>query len=234
MGKLSERELDSIYEELKFKTKLKERVLTHDEEAILRQVLNQQKDKLMSIAIIGILSTGLRASEFVHLERNDIDFINKKLSIKPKQCDCSHCLRKLQNYWKKKQYSTKIKKSAYNSAKIRKNARIKGVWTAKSSSSYRKIDLNDEALDLFKRIFNEHNKILDLYDSIDSLTYHVSKINKILEKKYKNFKIITCHSLRATKLTRIAEKTGDIFAVQKVAGHETTEPSQHYINITEL
>ncbi|HUT81377.1 MAG TPA: tyrosine-type recombinase/integrase [Candidatus Bathyarchaeia archaeon] len=234
MSKLSERELDTIYEELKFKTKLKERVLTHEEEEIVRGVLDQQKDNLMTTAILGLLSTGLRASEFVHLERNDIDFINKKLTIKPKECDCPHCRRKLEKYWKKKQYSTKIKKSAYKSAKVRKTARIKGVWTAKSSSSYRKIDLNDEALYLFKKIFNKLNKILDLYDSIDSLTYHVSKINKILEKKYKNFKIITCHSLRATKLTRVAEKTGDIFAVQKVAGHETTEPSQHYINITEL
>ncbi|MHA1302613.1 MAG: tyrosine-type recombinase/integrase [Candidatus Heimdallarchaeaceae archaeon] len=217
-------------EELRLDTKLLSRVLTHREEKILRQIVKERGDSRMQIAILGTLELGLRASEFVHLTRDSIDFVNRKLSVKVRMCECSHCQRKLKQYWKKKKYdSVKLKKSTREKALTRKKHRLKGIWTAKSSAGYRTIDLSDEAFYILKSVFAKVDDMLQIYPSVDSFCYHITKVNDILPKDFT--KKVTAHSNRATKLSRIAEETKDPYKVMTFAGHENIEMGMKYVKL---
>lgn len=222
-------------EELRLQSKLRERVLNHKEERILRSIIAQTDDDehRMSNAILGILSTGCRSGEFAHLQKKNFNAKEGTMKIRVRICECPHCLRKLEKYWQRKRYAVgKLKQSQLEKARARRKYRLKGLWTAKSKAAYRTLQLNDEAFKILSNIFKEHNEILEIYPSVDSLSWHITKINDIIKDlSYKNFKKVTPHSLRATKLSRIAEETGSPYDVQLVAGHESIDQGQAYIKL---
>ena len=93
------------------------------------------KGRVESIAVLGLLYTGMRVSEFLHFRKDWIDIRKGGIFIpKEQSCSCVEC-----------------------------KYRREGVWKTKTEHARRFIPLIPEVEVLFREYFNEYDAILDTY-----------------------------------------------------------------------
>ena len=113
------------------KPKSREYILTDTQ---INTILSNIKDPKEVILVYGMLYTGMRVSEFLHLTRSWINFNDELISIpKEMKCSCTEC------------------------------SRLRGgVWKIKTKDGVRDIYIVDEIKGLLKSYFSKYTSVLEL------------------------------------------------------------------------
>lgn len=162
------------------------------------------------MVIYGLIYTGMRNSEFLHIERNWIDFNNGIISIPQYMvCPCYEC---------KKEFRTK-------KGNVKKPT---GVWKPKTKDGVRGVRILTPLMPFFKRYFQNHNSILETYGNR-------VEIWRILKRVYKRTKIqkqVFPHSIRATYATMAAERIDNPMDLKDIMGWKNLNVAESYVKMS--
>lgn len=211
---------DTIWEELKKKKvrgpskpkpRSKEYIL--DEKGIrkINKVIKNFDEKFV---FIGILFTGLRKSEFIHMRRDWIDFKNNYIMVPDKQkCNCGQC----------KINRRDLAEEDIESLNEHKRLILEGYWLPKTKSSARTIPIVPEAREVIYQFFKKHKSALEVYP-------WASYTNNITDRLEKRSGVrVFPHCLRATFATMLALDGFDAYKLTDMMGWASIDVAKSYI-----
>lgn len=183
------------------KPKSRENVLTPEEREKLLRAIKYEDEEL---AVKGLLFTGMRISEFIHLRRDWIDWKEGIIHIPYKmKCDCYECVAKKGSH--------------------------KGYFVCKTKHAERPIPILPEVKELFRKYFDEYNSIMDLLYHRVNVWRLVRNIGLRAKLSHKVFP----HSLRATFATIVVEKgLEDAVALKDLLGWKKLDMATTYIRLS--
>lgn len=125
----------------------RENLLSEEEVDKVKRVCRHHYEVLL---INGQLYTGMRISEFLHLNRRWISWVEGVIRIPERMpCNCEECVKKRG-----------------------------GVWTPKTKEAVRAIPILPEVKELFKEFFKDHRQVGDYIGTRNVAYYHVKQIGK--------------------------------------------------------
>lgn len=138
------------------KGKTKENLLSDKEIERLENAAKGLKERLI---VKGLLYTGMRVGEFVHMTRDWTDFEQGLIFIPRKQpCSCNECLDDRG-----------------------------GMWEPKTEAGIRAVPILPEAEEVFRMFFALYPKVMEQIPSRGSAYYHLQKVAKRAEIEHKVF-----------------------------------------------
>jgi len=230
------------------KPKTKENLLSREN---IDQINSVIRNKREDFTFNGILFTGLRAFEFMHLNKDWVKFISRSnpssiirgnINVPERQvCSCKECKYKrikLEKRLSKIKINEDIeyepnnikfkkiwkRKKRLGSLSIRDRNMIKGYWVPKTNSSVRTIPIVPQAENIFRNYFDNHDTVLELLPR----RIYVNRILNRLERR-SGIKLFP-HCLRGTFATILAMMGFTPFAIQKALGWKSVEVAQSYID----
>jgi len=208
----------------------------------IKTVLSTIKKPEEELIFKSLIFTGLRISEFIHLNRDWINFNRNLIRIPEKQrCDCMSCLyirrklKKRQDVFEKQEASEEVDADFRSSRRRRKKKkglsdrqklRIKGYWTPKTVASERTIPIVEEAQEVLYPYFKKHDSILEIFPA----RQYVNNILKRLEKRSK-VKLFP-HCLRGTFATMLAIKGFNPYEITDTMGWSDINIAIFYIKMS--
>jgi len=206
----------------KGKPKVLDHILTPEER---RKVLNSITNEQEELVIKGLLFTGMRVSEFLHMRKDWIDFKGGLIHIPYRiDCKCSDSCRKAKykRYKKDKNTGEKVKLD------VPVITKPSNTWQCKTKRAARTIPLLPQVKDVLKRHFSEYNSIMDvLFNRIN-----IWRILKDMEKRAKIQHMLFPHMLRATFASVLAELGFDAFMIQSILGWSSITMAQVYVMLS--
>lgn len=180
--------------------KAKKNVLDPREEEELISSLKYLHEEVL---IKGLLYTGMRISEFIHMKRSWIDFEGEWIKVPEKQvCSCRECEKKRD-----------------------------GVWKPKTDEASRRIKLLQEAKEVLDPFFDEHDSVMEIiktrqrgYDIVRS----VAKRTNIQHKVFPHALRGTFASILAGKGFTAPQITGMLGWVSIKTAEDYIKISPHY------
>ena len=188
------------------KSKTRENVLSQDE---IDGLLEAVDTRLEDFVVRGLLYTGLRVSELVHVRKDWIDLDRWTLTVPESQpCKCRDCKRVLRN----------------RKGEVIKPAR---TWKPKTKSGERTIPLVPEVREILEWFFNEHNAVMDVFPYRQYINYTLDDVVDSARIGHPVFP----HALRGTFATMMAERGFDIWEIKDTLGWKTIAPAEFYVRI---
>ena len=189
------------------KPKSRENVLSPEEREKLCKVCQTDREKFV---IYGLLYTGMREGEFLHMRKSWIDFKGGIINI-PHKDICKICLT--------------CKKSKMRKGKLIKDANI---WQGKTVHAQRPIPIVPEIKDMLDEFFSKYNSVIDVYWYRQNLWKIVKEVGARSKIKHSVFP----HCLRATFATMLVEKGMDNpVKLKDIMGWKKLEQSTDYIRL---
>jgi integrase len=185
------------------KSKSRDNVLTPDErEKLIKACLDEQE----SLVVHGLLFTGMRVSEFVHMKRSWIDWKDGVINIPHHQpCKCGQeCMEPRKN-------------------------KARGCWQVKTKSAERPIPIVPELKPLLQSYFAQHETVME---TIYSRVYAWKLLQGVGKRARLRHKVFP-HALRATFATILCEKGLENAVILKdLMGWRKLDMASEYIKLT--
>jgi len=183
-----------------------ENVLTTEEVDLLKQNAVSVREKLI---VNGLLYTGMRINEFIHLNRDWIDFKAHHIRIPGSMpCQCRYCGVPEVN----------------SKGKITRPA---GVWRPKTVQGARLIPIAPEVLPWLKEYFGTFKSVMQMIPSRGSAHYHL----KMTAQRAGITHPVFPHALRGTFASTLAMKGFDPFEMKEIMGWKGIEASSSYVRL---
>jgi integrase len=174
----------------------------------IRRVADSLRSPVERLVVLGLLYTGMRISEFIHMRRSWINWDEKLIRVPREQpCPCYECKRVLRN---KKGQVTKPS----------------GVWKPKTSDSVRPIPIVPEVEHIFRDYFKNHKSIMETIGS----RVHAWMILKDVEER-SGVKLFP-HVLRGTFATILAAKEFTVEEIKEILGWRSFKTADEYIKLS--
>lgn len=181
------------------KPKTRDNLLYGEEIYILKNSCETYEEKLL---ILGLLNSGMRISEFIHMRKEWLDWSGKLIKIPSSMpCLCYECKKELWTRSSKKTGEKELKKP-------------KGIWMPKTKNGARSIPILPEIEPLFKEYFATKDSMMQLIPN----RIKGWKIIKEVAKKSKIAKILFPHCLRGVFVTQLLDKGFDYMTITNVLG----------------
>ena len=186
------------------RARTRENLLSDDE---IERVKGACKTRYITLLVWGLLYTGMRISEFIHMNRGWISWAEGVIRIPERMsCDCKACKRELTN----------------GKGEI---TRPSGIWMPKTKNASRAIPILPEIEGLLRDYFKGHERIMDYIGSRNLAYYHIKQVGKLAGLNHTLFP----HALRGTYATMMAKRKLDPFRLKDLMGWKTLEPAAWYV-----
>ena len=205
------------------KPKAKENILSRDER---KQFVDAIKTDEEELAVKGMLYTGMRVSEFVHMRRDWIDWNEGIIHIPHRiPCICSqNCVKPNYRYFKR---NPKTKERV----KLDRPEMTKpsNTWQVKTKHAERPIPILPEIKELFRIYFEDYESIMDLLDNRIKIWKLIKGVGERAGIGHKVFP----HALRSTFSTVLVERgLEDPVALTQIMGWADIKMAMTYIRLS--
>ena len=182
----------------------------------------------------GMLFTGLRVSEFLHLRRSWIDYKNNHLIVPEAQpCNCKGCIKirndlrkKLIRYQENNKTITKKKQKRYELV-------LEGNWLPKTPYSARTIPIIKNAKEVLYPYFKEHNLMLEAFPLRQYINTILTNLSiRAFGKPQKNKKKLFPHALRGSFATMLARDNITSIGITRALGWADINTARFYLDLT--
>jgi len=188
----------------------KDNLLTQNEIDVLKKTELNFREKLI---VFGLMYTGMRVGEFLHMKKNWIDWEKATIHIPPQQeCQCYEC--------------AKIKKPTKRNPYKQNN-----IWYPKTKAAIRVIPLMPKIFpvyDILKDYFSRHESIMETIKNRGEAWYLVNSAKRKAKIKHKLFP----HAFRGTYATQLASAGLDAFHITAALGWEDIDIASAYIKLS--
>ena len=176
----------------------------------------------------GMLYTGLRISEFIHLRRSWIDFKNDFLIIPEAQpCNCKGCIPIRNKLRKKLEFTNK------DDIKLRHRTILEGNWLPKTPYSVRTIPIIKNAQEVLYPYFKEHKLMLEAFPLRQYVNTILTNLSiRTFGKPKKGQKKIFPHALRGSFATMLARDDFTHIEITRALGWADMNTARFYIDLT--
>lgn len=203
--------------ELKTKPRSKEHVLSRQQVTQLKEACTTPEEKLI---VYTLIYTGMRVSEFLHLNKEWINWQTEQIMIPLSiPCPCSEC---------KKIHKTKRYKNKFGNVVEPKISKLAGLWRCKTPDSKRNIGIVPELLPLFEDYFKTHHSIMEQFNSRITIW-------RILKRVYKRTSIklnVFPHSMRSTFASLASESIDNSVDLKNLLGWKDIGIAQYYVKMS--
>ena len=165
----------------KTKPKTRDNLLTPEERERIFKVCETDQERLV---VYGLMYTGMRGSEFLHMKKSWIDFKVGIINV-PLKDICNIC--------------TKCKRSETRKGKLVRDA---NTWYAKTSHAERPIPIVPELRPILEKFFSKHNSVIELLWYRQNIWRIIKEVSKRARIRHPSFP----HALRGTFATILVEK----------------------------
>ena len=214
---------DTIWEELKEKivrgpSKPKPKTRYHLlGDAQIKKIIKVIKTDIERFVFIGLLYTGLRASEFIHMRKTWINFKRHLIVIPDKQsCNCNKC----------KTNRIKLSEKDVDSLNDHQKTILEGYWVPKTASSARTIPIVPEARKVLYPFFKKYKTVMKKLPMTQYLNIYLNRLKKRCKIK------IFPHCLRGTFATMLAIDGFDAYKITNILGWADINVAMFYINLS--
>lgn len=170
------------------------------------------------LVVYGLLYTGMRIGEFVHLKKEWIDWDNGMIRIPKKQpCACYDCM--------KDRPARKPKKNGEIPP-----PRPKGIWLPKSKAAIRTIPLKPKmfpVFDILKQYFETHETIMETIGIRKEAWNLIISAKRKAHIKHKLFP----HAFRSTYATQLAISGFNEIEITQIMGWSKYEEARTYVEL---
>jgi len=196
------------------KPRTRDHLLSEDD---IKKVIKVIKNFYEKFVFYGILYTGLRKSEFIHMRKTWIDFKRNLIRVPDKQkCDCGQC----------KLNRKKLADEDYDSLNTHKKLIYDGYWVPKTEMSARTIPILDEARGVLYPFFKKHKAVIEVYP-------WTQYTNNVLNRLQRRSKIkIFPHCLRGSLATMLAIRDFDAYRITEIMGWADINVAIFYIKLS--
>ena len=182
-------------------------VLTPEEQKDLLEAIESYREEVI---VFGLLFTGMRVGEFVHMRKDWIDFKQRIIKIPYEiKCSCKKCSR----------------------PQIRKSdgvmTRASGIWRVKTLQSARIIPMVPEVTPILKKFFKSFNSVIEMIPSGGSAYYHLKKVAKRAKIDHPVFP----HALRGTFASILADQGFTLLEIKETMGWADFKMALKYIRL---
>jgi len=178
------------------------------DESDIKKVRRSLKTFVEGLVVLGLLYTGMRVSEFVHMRKDWISWKTGLIRIPRQQrCDCYECKKVLRN----------------RKGEVTKPA---GVWRPKTPESIRPIPILPEIEALFRQYFQRSSQIMDV---VGSRVYAWMVLKRVEQRS--GVKLFP-HVLRGTFATLLASKDFDATEITPLLGWKSFKMADFYIKLS--
>jgi len=191
------------------KRKTKENLLTSDE---IRRLLASCKTLKEKLVVYSLLYAGLRVSEFIHMNRDWIDWNRSILRI-PESQPCNKC--------------PSCRKPRYN--KKGKLIKPRNTWVPKTKNAVRSIVIDDELYLVLLDYFASHKTVMETISSRGAAYYIVKKVARRCGLEHKLFP----HALRGTRALTLAKAKFSLWALKDFMGWKNIDVAADYVKLAE-
>lgn len=177
------------------KPKSRDNIPTTEERESLIGVCKTEEETLV---VKGLLYSGMRISEFIHMNRSWIDWKGSIINIPARTpCKCSQdCIKPHYKYFK---YDKETKKRIKLASPVL--TKPKNTWQVKTKNAQRPIPIVPELRGLLESYFKTHNSVMDILDS----RIHAWKVLKRVGIRAKIRHPVFPHAMRAYFVTKLVE-----------------------------
>jgi len=191
----------------KLKPKSKEYIIGVEDRKMLMDSIEYPSERL---AIFGLLFTGMRVSELIHMQSDWIDWDKGIIHVPIKMpCDCYEC------------------KSHKGKCRHCKKTRPCGFWHPKTVHGARPIPLLPETRDMFKSYFMKYNSIRDTLENRIMIWRIVRTVGERAGMK------VFPHCMRSTFATILVENgLEDPVAMTQIMGWADIKMAMTYIRLS--
>ena len=176
-------------------------ILTPEEIEKCKEACKTEAEKIL---FYGLLYTGMRISEFIHLRK---EWVEKEFISIPEtqKCGCYECRKQIERKGKI------IKPSGY--------------WKVKTEAGKRIIFILPELKEILESYLNKHNSIMEVIPN----RVYAWEIIKRISKKAGVKHLVFPHSLRSTYATILASKGFDALRLKNIMGWTKITMAEQYI-----
>jgi len=195
----------------------KENLLSPEDIDALKKAPLHSDERLI---VYGLLYTGMRVGEFIHLRKEWIDWDRAIIKIPAEQkCNCYDCMRE------------RKKRKPNKKTGLIPPSKPKGVWHPKTKAAVRTIPLMPELFPIFdvlKDYFSKSETVMETIQNRGEAWYLVNGAKKKAHITHKMFP----HAFRGTYATQLASAGMDAFSITSALGWEDIAIAMVYIKLS--
>lgn len=181
---------------------------------VVDKLLNMAKTIEDKILVHGLLLTGFRIGELVHMRRSWVKWDINKIQIPYEQpCTCRHC-RKARYKKNKKTGEWKLSKA-------------ENTWRAKTVSAQRSVPISPKLKPILIQFFSKYNSVMDVYPYRELAWHRLKKLAKEAGIKYRIFP----HMLRGCVASKLAGQRVDVYRLKDLMGWKTIDMAAEYVKL---
>jgi len=179
------------------------------------RLLDSCEFKIEELVVRGLLFTGMRITEFIHMRRDWINWENNVIRIPLTQkCNCYVC--------RKARFKVNHKTGKKETVKP------PGIWKVKVEEAARTIPLLPEVKPMFSRYFKDHDSIMETVPSQPAAWRVVKRVAQRSGLRKRIFP----HVLRGTFASILAGKGFTALEIQAALGWKSVTTADEYIRIS--
>jgi len=183
----------------------------------LIEVAKTIEDKIL---VLGLLFTGLRIGELVHMRKSWVKWDLNSIQIPYEQpCTCRHC------------HKARVKKiKDKDSGKWTgewKPSKPPNVWRAKTESAMRSCPIASELKPVLVEFFSKHESVMEVYPYRELAWHRLKQLVKEAGIKWRVFP----HLLRGCVASKLASQDVNVYRLKELMGWKTIEMAAEYVKL---
>jgi len=172
------------------------------------------------ILVYGLLYTGMRLGELVHMRRSWVMWDSNIIQIPYEQpCTCRHCKKE-----RARRKNRKAPKEDPDSWVLGKPA---NTWYAKTESARRSIPIAPEFKPILRNFFSKYQSVMDVYAYRELAWYRLKQLVKEAGIKWRIFP----HLLRGCVASQLAGQGVDVYRLKERMGWKTIGMAAEYVKL---
>jgi len=190
-------------------------------------------DKLMAVAksledkilVWGLLFTGMRIGELVHMRRSWVKWELNSIHVPLEQpCRCRHC--------KKERYRRKEKGVRANvfeppNPDDWKLVKPANMWRAKTESAVRSIPIAPNLKPILTEFFSKYEDVMDVYPYREMAWY---RLKQLARQAHINWRIFP-HLLRGCVASQLAGQEVNVYRLKELMGWKKIDMAAEYVKL---
>jgi len=204
----------------KTKPKTRDNILTPEERERMCKACENDQERLV---VYGLLYTGMRGSEFLHMRKSWIDFKVGIIHV-PLLQPCNICSKCKKAEYKRYKYGKDGEKTKLETPTLNKPA---NNWKVKTPHAQRTIPIVPELRPILEKFFSKHNSVIEML-------WYRQNIWRIIKEVGKKARIRNPfpHAMRGTFATILVEKgLEDAVTLKEIMGWAKLDQSTSYIRL---